>query len=194
MHCILKKARSERLDTKFNTIKRLSQAKIGAYKNLSAVQTVCITYKEMYMGELKKDSEILAEIYLNAQLGITSIVDIMPEIDDESIKEEIMREHEEYERIRSEAANLARKYNLELKEPSPMKKAMMWSAIKMGTASDNSAQNVAQMMLKGTVQGITSLRTSLTDGELIMDAEVKKLLTELIDLEEGFEKKLKTFL
>ena len=194
MHCILKKARSERLGTKFNTIKGLSQAKIGAYKNLLAAQTVCITYKEMYMGELKKDSEILAEIYRNAQLGITSIVDIMPEIDDESIKEEIMREHEEYERICSEAANLARKYNLELKEPSPMKKAMMWSAIKMGTASDNSAQNVAQMMLKGTIQGITSLRTSLTDGELIMDAEVKKLLTELIDLEEGFEKKLKTFL
>lgn len=146
------------------------------------------------MGELKKDSEILAEIYRNAQLGLTSIADIMPEIDDEDIKEEIMREHEEYERICSEAANLARKYSLELKEPSPVKKAMMWSAIKMGTATDNSAQNVAQMMLKGTVQGITSLRTSLTDGEKIMDEEVKKLLTELINLEEGFEKKLKTFL
>ena len=49
------------------------------------------------MGELKKDSEILAEIYRNAQLGLTSIADIMPEIDDEDIKEEIMREHEEYE-------------------------------------------------------------------------------------------------
>ncbi len=146
------------------------------------------------MAELKKDSEILAEIYRNAQLGITSIVDIMPEIDDEGIKEEIMREHEEYERICSEAANLARKYNLELKEPSPMKKAMMWSAIKMGTANDNSPQNIAQMMIRGTVNGITSLRTSLTDGSKFMDEEVKSLLTELIELEEGFEKKLKTFL
>ena len=146
------------------------------------------------MGELKKDSEILAEIYRNAQLGITSIVDIMPEIDDESIKEEIMREHEEYERICSEAANLARKYNLELKEPSPMKKAMMWSAIKMGTASDNSEQNIAQMMIRGTVNGITSLKTSLTDGQKGMDPEVYKLLKELINLEEGFEKKLKSFL
>jgi len=146
------------------------------------------------MGELKKDSEILAEIYRNAQLGLTSIVDIVPEIDDAEIKEEILREHEEYERICSEAASLAKKYGLELKEPSPVKKAMMWSAIKMGTASDNSAQNIAQMMLKGTVQGITSLRTSLTDGEKIMDDEVKKLLVDLIELEESFEKKLKSFL
>lgn len=146
------------------------------------------------MEELKSDSEVLAEIYRNAQLGITSITDILPEVDDESIKEEILREHEEYERICSEAANLARKYDLELREPGPMKKAMMWSAIKMGTAADNSAQNIAQMMIKGTVTGLTSLKTSLTDGEKIMDPEVKKLLTELIDLEEGFEKKLKAFL
>ena len=146
------------------------------------------------MADLKQDSEVLAEIYRNAQLGVTSIVDILPEIDDEKIKEEIMREHEEYERICSEAASLAKKFDLELKEPGPMKKAMMWSAIKMGTANDNSAQNVAQMMLKGTVQGITSLRTSLTDGEAIMDEEVKKLLVELINLDESFEKKLKTYL
>lgn len=146
------------------------------------------------MGEIKKDSEILAEIYRNAQLGITSITDIMPEIDDEAIKEEIKREYEEYERICSEAATLAKKYNLELKEPGPMKKAMMWTAIKMGTASDNSAQNVAQMMLKGTIQGITSLKTSYTDGEKVMNDDVKKLLTELIALEEGFEEKLKAYL
>lgn len=146
------------------------------------------------MEEVKKDSEILAEIYRNAQLGITSISDILPEIEDEAVKEEIKREYEEYERICSEAASLARKYDLELKEPNPMKKAMMWSAIKMGTASDNSPQNVAQMMIKGTVQGISSLKTSLTDGEKVMDPEVKKLLTELINLEEGFEAKLKTYL
>ena len=34
------------------------------------------------MGELKSDSEILAEIYRNAQLGLVSIADILPEVDD----------------------------------------------------------------------------------------------------------------
>ena len=146
------------------------------------------------MADLKKDSEIIAEIYRNAQLALTSISDILPEVEDVAIKEEILRQHEEYERVCSKAAELAHKFDVDVKEPNPMKKAMMWSAIKMGTANDNSPQNIAQMMIRGTVNGITSLRTSLTDGSKFMDEEVKSLLTELIELEEGFEEKFKAFL
>lgn len=146
------------------------------------------------MGEIKKDNEVLAEIYRNAQLALTSISDILPEIEDNAIKEEILKEHEEYERICSQASALAHKFDVELKEPNPIKKAMMWSAIKMSAAQDNSAQNVAQMMIRGTVTGLTSLRTSYTDGEKVMDEEVKTLLKELITLEEGFERKLKSYL
>lgn len=146
------------------------------------------------MNDVKKSSEILAEVYRNAQLALVSISDILPEIEDEAIIEEIKREHEEYEKICSEAASLAHKLNIELKEPGAMKKAMMWSAIKMNAATDNSAQNIAQMMIKGTVQGITSLKTTLTDGGDLIDEEIKKLLTDLINLEESFEEKLKSFL
>ncbi|MDE7300815.1 MAG: hypothetical protein K2N47_01455 [Clostridia bacterium] len=146
------------------------------------------------MENIKSDSEVLAEIYRNAQLALTSIVDILPEVDDEEIKEELIRQHEEYEKVCSEAASLATRFNLDLKEPSPIKKAMMWSAIKMNTASDNSRSNIAQMMVKGTVNGITSLKTSLTESESIMDGEIKKLLNNLISLEEGFEKQLKKYL
>lgn len=146
------------------------------------------------MENIKNDSEILAEIYRNAQLALTSISDLLPEVDDNEMKEELMKEHEEYEKICSRAASLAATKGIEVKEPSPMKKAMMWSAIKMNAAADNSAQNVAQMMIKGTVNGITCLKTSLTDGEKTMDEEIKALLTELITLEESFETKLKKYL
>ncbi len=146
------------------------------------------------MEQKKNDSEILAEIYRNAQIALTSLSDIMPEVEDGAIREEIMREHEEYEKVCSEAAHLALKYNVELKEPNPVKKAMMWSAIKMGAANDNSSQNLAQMLIRGTVNGITSLKTTMTDGGKNIDPEVKKLLSSLISLEEGFEKKLKKFL
>ncbi len=146
------------------------------------------------MENIKSDSEVLAEIYRNAQLALTSIVDILPEVDDEEIKEELIRQHEEYEKICSEAASLATRYDLDLKEPSPIKKAMMWSAIKMNAGNDNSRSNIAQMMVKGTVNGITSLKTSLTESESVMDGEIKKLLNNLIALEEGFEKELKKYL
>ena len=57
------------------------------------------------MEQKKNDSEILAEIYRNAQIALTSISDIMPEVEDGGIREEIMREHEEYEKVCSEAAH-----------------------------------------------------------------------------------------
>lgn len=146
------------------------------------------------MAFVKSDSEVLAEVYRNAQLALTSISDLLPEVEDDAMREELMREHEEYEKICSSAADLARRHEIELKEPSPIKKAMMWSAIKMNAATDNSPQNVAQMMIRGTVSGITSLKTSYTDSAAVVDDEIKQLLKQLIDLEEGFEKGLKKYL
>ena len=74
------------------------------------------------MEEFKKDSEILAEIYRNAQLALTSISDILPEIDDESIKEEILREHEEYEKsVRRRRLSLTNTTS-NSKNPVPLKR------------------------------------------------------------------------
>jgi selenophosphate synthase len=142
----------------------------------------------------KKNEEILAEIYRNCQLALTSIADILPAIEDERIKAEILREHEEYEKISARAAVIAKNKGLEIKEPNPIKKAMMWGSIKMNTLMDNSTAHIAEMMIQGTVMGITSLKTSLSDSEGYGDGEIIELLRELITLEEAFEKRLKEFL
>lgn len=144
--------------------------------------------------ETKKSEEILAEIYRNCQLALESISDILPETEDEELKTEIQRQHEEYERISGAAACLAQDKALEIKEPNPVKKAMMWGSIKMNTLVDNSRAHIAQMMIQGTVMGITSLKTSLSEKPENDDNEITALLKELISLEEGFEKKLKSFL
>ena len=57
----------------------------------------------------KKTEEILAEIYRNCQLAIQSIVDILPETEDEELKKEIGAQHEEYEKICGRAAAIAKK-------------------------------------------------------------------------------------
>ena len=142
----------------------------------------------------KQTEEALSEIYRNAQLALTSIADILPEVgEDEKGKEELHTQHEEYEKFSARACMIARDLDLELKEPNPMKKIMMWSGIKMNTMKDNSRSHIAEMMLQGTVMGISALRS--TAGEIVNgDERIHALLEEMIEREEEFEKRWKTYL
>ena len=146
--------------------------------------------------DYKKAEEILAEIYRNAQLALQSISDIMPQVDDEEVKKELVSQHEAYEQFSAKAAMLAKDRNIELKEPNPFKKAMMWGSIKMNTLTDNSRAHIAEMMIQGTVMGITSLRTSATEASAKAGEtdEIIALLNEMIEREEIFEKRWKKYL
>ena len=144
--------------------------------------------------DYKKAEEILAEIYRNAQLALQSISDIMPQVDDEEVKKELVSQHEAYEQFSAKAAMLAKDRNIELKEPNPFKKAMMWGSIKMNTLTDNSRSHIADMMVQGTVMGITALRTTANDFADDGDENIKTLLKEMIVKEEEFEKKWKSYL
>ncbi len=146
------------------------------------------------MERNKKAEEVLAEIYRNAQLAIQSIVDITPQVDDEEVKAELAAQHEAYEGFSARAAMIAKDRNIELKEPNPFKKAMMWGSIKMSSMSDNSRSHIADMMVQGTVMGITALRTSAGDIEPDGADEIYTLLDEMIKAEEQFEKKWKEYL
>ena len=139
----------------------------------------------------KQTEEGLAELYRNVQLAITSIADIMPNLEnDELLKDTLMHQYEIYEQFSARAHIHARDLEIELKEPNPMKKAMMWSSIKMSTLTDNSRSHIAEMMAQGTVMGITALlrtQRELKGG----DERIFKLFDELIKQEEAFEKKWK---
>lgn len=142
----------------------------------------------------KQTEEILAEIYRNAQLAIQSISDIMPQVDDEEIRDELTAQHEVYEQFSAKAAMLAKDKNLEVKEPNPFKKAMMWGSIKMNTLTDNSRAHIADMMVQGTVMGITALRSSASEACADGADDVLMLLNDMIKTEEQFEKKWKEYL
>lgn len=143
---------------------------------------------------VKKTEEALAEIYRNAQLALESISDILPETDDAEIRQELQAQHEEYERFSAKAAMLASNLGLELKEPNPMKKAIMWGSIKMNTLTDKSRAHIADMMVQGTVMGVTTLRTTASELPADGNDEILALLDEMIKAEEQFEKKWKEFL
>ena len=144
--------------------------------------------------ELKKSEEVLAEVHRNCQLAIQSITDIRPEVEDNDVKEELLRQHEEYEKICGKASIIAKDKNIELKNPGPIKKAMMWSSIKMNTIKDNSRAHIAEMMAQGTVMGITALKSSLSDMSEQADEQIEQLANELLHSEEQFEKTWKNLI
>ena len=136
----------------------------------------------------KQSEEVLAEAYRNTQLAIQSISDLLPQVDDIPTREELIRQHEEYEQFSAKTTMLAKDKGIELKEPNPFKKAMMWGSIKMSTMTDNSPSHIAEMMVQGTVMGITALKKSL--GELSPEAheDIRKLAEAFLEMEERFEK------
>ena len=71
---------------------------------------------------------------------------------------------------------------------------MMWGSIKMSTLTDNSRSHIADMMLQGTVMGISALRTSAGDTMPEGNDEIFALLDEMIKAEEEYEKTWKSFL
>ena len=106
-----------------------------------------------------------------------------------------MRQHEDYEKMSGRSALLAKDRGIEIKNPGPIKKAMMWSSIKMSTLADNSRAHIAEMMVRGTVTGITALKSSLGEVEKAnADEEVLSLAKELLAAEERFEKKWKSLI
>ncbi len=142
----------------------------------------------------KQTEEALAEIYRNAQLALQSISNILPQVEDYEIKKELTAQHEAYEHFSAKASMLAKDMDLELKEPNPMKKAMMWGSIKMNSMMDNSRSHIADMMLQGTVMGISALRTTANDINPDGNEAIIELLHEMIEKEEEFETIWKNFL
>lgn len=142
----------------------------------------------------KKTEEALAEIYRNAQLALQSISNILPAVEDETLKDILSRQHEDYEQFSARASILARDMGLELKDPNPMKKMMMWGSIKMSTMTDNSRSHIAEMMVQGTVMGITALKATAGDVPVDGNEKIIALLEEMIKAEEEYEKTWKEYL
>ena len=145
------------------------------------------------MDEKSSEEEILNVIYKNAHIGLQSISDILPETEDEDMKRELTEEYERYEEFIGRLRAYMREKKVEPKEIGPFKKAMIFTGVKVDTLRDDSRSHVAEMMIKGTVMGITEIG-ALLSANIGAPIEVKNFAEELKTLEEKYEKRLKRLL
>ena len=139
------------------------------------------------------NQKALNDIYKNAHIALQSISDLLPAVEDDDIKNELQEEYDGYEKVIGKLSTFMAEHNVEPKDINPLKKAMLWSSIKMKTLFNNSRNQVAEMMINGTVMGINELTAMKNEGTHI-DEGVLELLNELLNLEEQYEQNLKKYL
>ena len=138
--------------------------------------------------------DFIGEVYRNASVALQSISDVMPEVENEALRNEIHDQYEGYEKFISELTTYMREKGYEIKDIGAMKKAMMWSAIKMNTAFDSTHSHIAEIMIKGTVMGITELTKIINETECLTDDKAMEFAKRLLAMEEDFEERLKKHL
>ncbi len=141
-----------------------------------------------------KNQQTVGDIYKNAHIALQSISNVLPKCDNLSLKEELKNEYDQYEKFIGEIASFMKEKDYEVKDVNFMKKAMLWTSINMNTLTDDSTSHLADMMVKGTVMGVTELAQILSREDGTVDDKILEYAKKLRDLEENFEENLKTFL
>ena len=139
------------------------------------------------------NKKAITDVYKNAHIALQSISDLIPAVEDEDIKAELKEQYEGYEKLIGEISSFMAESGIEPKDVNPFKKAMLWSSIKMKTLVDNSRNQVAEMMINGTVMGINEL-TAMKNECANLDQEVCEYVKKLLDLEEKYSERLKKYL
>ena len=145
--------------------------------------------------DLKKfNQEAINSIYKTAEIGLSSISNVSEEVEHSALKEELRNEYEGYENFISNFSTFIVSNGYEIKDVNPVKKAFMWTSIKLNTMTNDSASHVAQLMIKGTVMGITEMQEMLNSKGGAIDSEILKYAEELKNLMEKYEQELKKYL
>lgn len=133
------------------------------------------------------------DVYKNAHIALQSISDVLPSVKDENLVAELKEQYDGYDNVIGKISSYMAKEGLEPKDVNPIKKAMLWTSIKMKTIFNDSTNQIAEMMINGTVMGINEL-VAMQNEKSNLKPEIAELVDELTALEEKYEQNLKKFL
>ena len=139
------------------------------------------------------NKKAINDTFKNAHIALQSISDLLPSVEDNDIRDELQDQYDGYDKLIGEISTFLAENNLPAKDINPLKKAMLWSSIKIKTIVDNSRNQVAEMMINGTVMGINELTAMMNEQENLTE-EVKGYVSRLLELEEEYQKRLKKYL
>ena len=146
------------------------------------------------MTNFDNNLDFINEVYKNAHVALQAISNVLDSVEDASFKKELLYEYKGYENLISEISAYMAEKGYETKELGTMKKVMMKTGIKMNTAFNDSVSHIAEIMIKGTVMGITELTKIINETEGLTDEKALAFAKRLLSIEEEYEERLKKHL
>lgn len=144
------------------------------------------------MKTKQSDVEILNDVYKNAHVALQSISDLSPEIENDDVKKQLLSEYETYKKVINEISDYMEDKGIKPQDIGVFKKATMWSAIKMKTLTSTENAKIAEMMIKGAMNGVNQLVALKNEGNVKEDTAY--FLDKLLSIEEKSVKNWQKFL
>ena len=137
--------------------------------------------------------KLLRECDAGVKMGISSIVDVLPHVKDESLKSRLTECKNEHEELNSQIRSLLAQYKDDGKNPNPIVKGMSWMKTNMKMNMDKSDNTIADLMTDGCNMGVKSLNRYLNQYEAAEEV-TKDICKRLINLEEKLAVDIREFL
>ena len=153
-----------------------------------------MTKKERMRAMVEQDTiKLLRECDAGVKMGITSIEDVMDNVNSDKFEKYLEKCKEEHEKLDREINDLLDKYGDDGKEPAAMAKGMSWLKTNMKLVMDDSDHTIADLITDGSNMGVKSLNKYLNKYEAA-DEVSKDIAKRLINLEEKLAVDVRQFL
>ena len=133
--------------------------------------------------------KLLRECDAGVKMGITSIDDVLDNVNDCEFERLLNECRDEHEKIDTELQKLLDKYQDDGKEPAAIAKGMSWMKTNVMLAMDDSDKTVADLITDGCNMGVKSLNKYEAADEVSKD-----ITKRLINLEEKLAVDIRKFL
>lgn len=145
------------------------------------------------MDKKNYNKKALNDVYKNAHIALQSIKDVLPSVKNKELKNELKAEYEGYDNVINDLKLLMSAKGVKPKDINLFKKAMMFISIKLKLAFNNSKNQIADMMIRGSIMGINEL-TAMKNESSNLTEDVANAVDRLLRLEEEYLERLKKFL
>lgn len=141
-------------------------------------------------------NELLEYMYKSSSMGVTSLTNVLKEIDNKEnkLKSVISDELTTYENFFKKCEKLLKKHKAKISDNNIMIKVMSKQGIKREIKKDNSDAAVAHLLIEGLTMGVVDIESKIKNFDTKVDKDILKLASSYLKFQQDEIEKLKKYL